>query len=44
MQIDTLVQGVESSDWLKLPGVDNASETDHLLNEVHEWISSLEEE
>ena len=40
MQVDILVQGVENSDWLKLPEADD----DQLLGEINEWIGMLEEE
>lgn len=40
MQVDILAQGVENSDWLKLPN----SKEEHLKEEIIEWISMLEEE
>lgn len=40
IQVDILVQGVENSDWLKLPEADE----DQLLREINEWIERLEEE
>lgn len=40
LQIDILVQGVENSDWLKLP----EAEEEHLEGEIREWIDMLEEE
>lgn len=40
LQIDILVQGVENSDWLKLPQADEIS----LDDEIAEWIEMLEQE
>ncbi len=39
--IENLAQGVESSDWLKLP-VNNAEEK--LIAEIDDWIVMFEEE
>ena len=40
LQINTLVEGVENSDWLKLPSTDEI----HLDDEITEWIEMLEKE